>query len=625
MLILPREKGVSQEMREDTSKTVINTVDQGRNTEINRVDGSNHTQINQANQQRTEVNPQGRQGTEVNSIGRSPQRSAATDSAALLEEGQVIDGFTVLKRTSLGGGEAFIYGCIDADRHPYVLRVMRKEVTDENFAQFEALIKALNQIPGGVVHSLSYGTIEIRGVERMYEVIPLYRRGSVGAWLKKGKRFTEDEIRKSFLPQILDVFDAIHSANITHRDIKPENIMIDDQGGYVLIDFGIAVADKNRHMTTTDAGTLDYESLFVQRGIVDPAADYYALGITMYEMMTGSTPFAGKTRDVVLKEKQLHHIDRPKEMSETFYKMIMAVTTSEDMANQIKPWGSRELRKWLRGEEVAYPAERPAPIPVQLEPGDYAMQEVNIRFGTKAYRTMGELVRAMGTDWQRAKSFIGQKTDASPLLQALARQALNQSNQSSIGRLTDDIRSFLENLSVLGVPDYEKLFRTIYRYAGGTKLLYWQGVTYESLDQFGRAICLSNRPENFRPLLTTELFPLYLQQHPDLDEEEKAALISNVKGYCEMEEKYDFQSLLCYRIGYSLCDSPEYPCPLTGDSVHSVAELKEYLTRAGRKVESGELSLGQFGRICGQFCDASGKPDTLFWAWLNSQGCFEFD
>ena len=94
---------------------------------------------------------------------------------------------------------------------------------------------------------------------------------------------------------------AAHRRGIVHRDVKPQNIMLNDEGVVKLTDFGIASMYKDadaERLTTTGMtlGTVQYYAPEQAQGeIVKPSADIYALGIVMYEMLTGQTPFDGDT------------------------------------------------------------------------------------------------------------------------------------------------------------------------------------------------------------------------------------------------------------------------------------------------------------------------------------------
>jgi len=99
--------------------------------------------------------------------------------------------------------------------------------------------------------------------------------------------------------QICDALIHCHAQGIFHRDIKPENIMVQENGDIKIIDFGIALLEGARRVTwrglSGTMGTPDYmspEQLKGERGMV--SSDLYAVGVMLYEMLCGHTPFEGE-------------------------------------------------------------------------------------------------------------------------------------------------------------------------------------------------------------------------------------------------------------------------------------------------------------------------------------------
>jgi serine/threonine protein kinase len=119
---------------------------------------------------------------------------------------------------------------------------------------------------------------------------------------------------------ICDALDYMHKHGIVHRDLKPENVMVDDNDAIKLIDFGIAMKEDARRLTFVNLsaalGTPDYispEQVKGQRG--DQRSDIYALGIMLYEMLTGRVPFVGPNPLAAMNERVLMDPPPPRELN----------------------------------------------------------------------------------------------------------------------------------------------------------------------------------------------------------------------------------------------------------------------------------------------------------------------
>jgi serine/threonine protein kinase len=112
--------------------------------------------------------------------------------------------------------------------------------------------------------------------------------------------------------EVLDALEYIHENGVVHRDLKPENIMVDADDDIKLIDFGIAGDSAAKRLTyanfTATLGTADYispEQVKGKRG--DGRSDIYAMGVILYEMLTGRLPFSGSTPLEVMNDRLLNH------------------------------------------------------------------------------------------------------------------------------------------------------------------------------------------------------------------------------------------------------------------------------------------------------------------------------
>lgn len=119
---------------------------------------------------------------------------------------------------------------------------------------------------------------------------------------------------------ITDALDYMHKHGIVHRDLKPENVMVDEHDNIKLIDFGIAMKEDARRLTFVNLsptlGTPDYispEQVKGQRG--DQRSDIYALGIMLYEMLTGRVPFIEANPLAAMNERILNDPPPPRELN----------------------------------------------------------------------------------------------------------------------------------------------------------------------------------------------------------------------------------------------------------------------------------------------------------------------
>ncbi len=119
---------------------------------------------------------------------------------------------------------------------------------------------------------------------------------------------------------ICDALDYMHKRGIVHRDLKPENVMVGEDDQIKLIDFGIAMKEEARRLTFVNVssllGTPDYispEQVKGARG--DQRSDIYAVGIMLYEMLTGRVPFEGPNPLAVMNERVLNDVTPPRELN----------------------------------------------------------------------------------------------------------------------------------------------------------------------------------------------------------------------------------------------------------------------------------------------------------------------
>jgi serine/threonine-protein kinase len=161
------------------------------------------------------------------------------------------------------------------------------------------------------------GVMRVYGGEkrsRVYMVMEWCQGRLLREILTEGKISQDRAIRIAI--SVLEALEYIHDNGIVHRDLKPENIMVDAEDNVKLIDFGIAGDAGARRLTyanfTATLGTADYispEQVKGKRG--DGRSDVYAMGIILYEMLTGSQPFSGASPMEVMNDRLLNHPKPP--------------------------------------------------------------------------------------------------------------------------------------------------------------------------------------------------------------------------------------------------------------------------------------------------------------------------
>jgi len=134
----------------------------------------------------------------------------------------------------------------------------------------------------------------LRAGNRLVMIMEFVEGEGIDALLARGTLTLNEAIR--YTQQVLEALAYAHGRGVVHRDIKPTNIMVTASGDVKLMDFGIAKIKNDRRLTEAGhtMGSLFYMSPEqIRGGDPDPRSDIYALGVTLYEMVTRRRPFVG--------------------------------------------------------------------------------------------------------------------------------------------------------------------------------------------------------------------------------------------------------------------------------------------------------------------------------------------
>jgi len=229
--------------------------------------------------------------------------------------GQSLGRYHILEQ--LGeGGMATVYKAYDTRLETDVaVKVIRTEnilpsTLERSLKRFEREAKALARLTHpNIVKVTDYGEYE----GKPYLVMPYLPGGTLKQKLEKPIPW--QEAARLLLP-IARALDFAHRQNMIHRDVKPSNILITADGEPMLTDFGIAKIldlEETQDLTGTGMGigTPEYMAPEQWTGKTSTQSDQYALGVVLYEMLTGRKPYSADTPAAILLKQATEPLPRP--------------------------------------------------------------------------------------------------------------------------------------------------------------------------------------------------------------------------------------------------------------------------------------------------------------------------
>ena len=195
------------------------------------------------------------------------------------------------------GGMATVYRARDTQlERDVAVKLMRADLAEDPVFEARFVNEARNAASishPNVVTVLDFGT----DGPGPYLVMELVEGGELSGLIARDGPLPPKRAA-AIAAEVADALEAAHARGIVHRDVKPGNILIAADGHPRVADFGIARATGEQSLTGTGTslGTVDYFSPEQARGEAATAAsDIYALGVVLYEMLTGQRPFSGET------------------------------------------------------------------------------------------------------------------------------------------------------------------------------------------------------------------------------------------------------------------------------------------------------------------------------------------
>jgi len=264
--------------------------------------------------------------------------------------GRLVDGRYRVRGRIARGGMATVYVATDLRLERRVaLKVMHGHLSDDTVFQNRFIQEARSAARLADPHVVNVFDQGQDG-EMAYLVMEYLPGITLRELLREQKRLT--------LPQTITIMDAIlsglsaaHRAGIVHRDVKPENVLLAEDGRIKIGDFGLARATSANTATGQMLlGTIAYLAPeLVTRGTADARSDIYALGIMLYEMLSGEQPYKGEQPMQIAYQHATHSVPRPSVKNagvpEQLDELVLWAT---ERSPEDRPTDAREMLERLR-------------------------------------------------------------------------------------------------------------------------------------------------------------------------------------------------------------------------------------------------------------------------------------
>jgi serine/threonine protein kinase len=230
--------------------------------------------------------------------------------------GQIVGNYKIEAKIGEGGMGAVYRGVDTMLDREVAIKALRPELASqdsivERFRTEAVTLAKLNHPTIATLYSL------FRHGDELYMVLEFVRGETLDSILKRRGALPSEEAIPVFC-QVLDGIDHAHELGIVHRDIKPANMMLTEKGTLKVLDFGIARLLGSARMTRAGniIGTLEYMAPEQVRGQeTDGRSDIYALGMMLYETLTGRLPFDSENEFELMKMQTEHMPVAPRELN----------------------------------------------------------------------------------------------------------------------------------------------------------------------------------------------------------------------------------------------------------------------------------------------------------------------
>jgi serine/threonine protein kinase len=322
--------------------------------------------------------------------------------------GKTLGQYTILEEIGRGG-MATVYRA----RQMSVNRIVAVKVLPRHFLHdpgfYDRFVREVDVVAHlehpHILPIYDYGNAE--GVP--YIVMRYLAGGSMAQMIRRGAQPLE-ELEKPFM-QVAEALDYAHLQGIIHRDLKPGNIMLDENGNAYLSDFGIARVLGSDMTGSAIIGTPAYMSPEQAKGMpIDGRSDIYALGIVLFELITGREPYQAETPMGLL----LKHMNEPMPLARDFregvppqVEDVIEMATAKEPDQRYSSGGelAKAFSAALRGvaptkipqpTREAYPQQPAPPTPTTPPATPYPPQQPVYQTGQQPLYQTGQIPQRQG-------------------------------------------------------------------------------------------------------------------------------------------------------------------------------------------------------------------------------------
>lgn len=474
--------------------------------------------------------------------------------------GKLVGNYTVKDRLNVvSSGEADLYICQElSSQEECVLKLYRR--SDAIKSEVLDLLKSIKN--SNVATILASGFYE----SFPYVIMPKLKY-SLDMRLKKGETIPLNELKSTVIPSIINGLQELHKQGILHKDLKPSNIMLDNLGNLVIIDFGISTATNGQTVVVTNAGM---SSIYLAPEAFSNSylkeTDYYALGITLYELYTGKTPYESLDNTLAVSYASVQKIpfteDFPVELKELILGLTYKdISNREDLNNPNRRWGYREVQNWLKGEKQ--------PIPGCVEIPKNQNTVFPYKFKNEKYTDNSKLIEALLANWSEGIKEVGRG------LLSKHYDINNDAKKTALCNEAEDQLAKEQNNT------YIIFWRLMYKLEPKINGLWWKNAHYSDLNELAERIIESKEEsdpilEKFVDMFTQEVLISYALYSGNKTQVEYLRNISrNINSFKNSSIKERWELMI--NISYALTNSKNFI--FNGKKYDNVYELVKSLDR----------------------------------------------